>query len=141
MTPDAKSLGRWVKASRKEAGYTQEELAGRTRCKKAYISKVENATPHSVGSHAPSPTLDFLHKLSVAFGVSIAEPLAALGYLKTEAGMTERSHPVRILRYYNELSPEDRALAEEMVKTLWAQRRIKTDRPDDKPKTKKPKVA
>lgn len=134
VKPDAKSLGVWLKSARGD--YTQEELALRVGCKKAYISKLERATLQR-GGRAGAPTLEFLHKLSRALGVSIAEPLAALGYLKAGTMHTE-SHPVRLLRYYNELSPEDRVLAEEMVKALWAQRRVKAEDRNTKATTKKP---
>jgi len=141
VIPDSKALGAWVKMKREQAGMSQETLGDQVKRGKAFISKVEKATPHSPGGSPPSPTLDFLHKLARSFGVSIAEPLAALGYLKPGAAMTENSHPVRILRYYNELSPEDRLLAEEMVKALWTQRRIKPEPDAEKPKPKKTKVA
>lgn len=141
MIPDSKALGQWVKSQREDAGLTQEELANRIRCKKAYISKVENASLHSVGKRAPSPTLKFLHNLSKALGTSIATPLAKLGYLRAAgADMEISSHPIRILHYYNELSEEDQALAEEMVKALWTRRRVphELEQPKPKPRSKPP---
>lgn len=141
MIPDSKALGQWIKTQREDAGMTQEELADRVRCKKAYISKVENASPHSVGKRAPAPTLKFLHNLSKALGTSIATPLAKLGYLTARPDMEISSHPIRILHYYNELTKEDQALAEDMVKALWTRRRVphEAERPKVKAKSKPPK--
>ena len=142
MNPDSKALGQWVKSKREDAGWTQEELADRVRCKKAYISKVEKATPHSVGKQAPTPTLKFLHNLSKALGTSIATPLAKLGYLKAEAEMeTTAAHPIRILHYYSQLSAEDRALAEDMIKALWLRRKTEQPKVKSKPKPQKTKTA
>lgn len=126
MNPDSKALGRWVKDRRTQLDLTLDELAASAKCSKGYIDKLENAALHSSARRPPHPTLEFLYKLSRALGTSIAAPLAALGYLKNkpEANMeTSAAHPIRILHYYNQLSKEDQAIAEDMVKALWVRRK------------------
>ena len=78
----------WVYRRREAAGFTQEELANRAGCKKAYISKLEKTSPHPVGQKPPAPTLEFLAKLARALGAPMSEPLIALGYLKQDSHQT-----------------------------------------------------
>lgn len=106
----SKAFADWVKRKREEAELTQEQLAQRSGCGKAYISKFETN-----GSH---PTLELLAKLARALGVPITEPLMALGYLKPETATTE-PRVLRLLHYYRSLPEREQRLAEEIVKTLW----------------------
>lgn len=144
MIPDAKAFGQWIKKRREDLGLTTEVLAASVECTKGYINKLENAAPHSSTGTPPAPTLQFLYSLSRSLGTSMATPLAKLGYLKRAEGDVENSHPIRILHYYNELTPEDQALAEAMVKALWMKQQ-RTDKQAEaakpKPKTQKKKSA
>ena len=120
MPFQTKGFADWVLRRREAAGFTQEELAARAGCQKAYISKLEKTSPYPIGQKPPAPTLEFLAKLARALGANITEPLMALGYLKEER--PAEPHIVRLLHYYRELSPREQRIAEEIIKTLWRER-------------------
>jgi len=82
MAADYKRFGRWLKETRENKGLTQEELGKAISSEKAYVSKLELATPHSTTGKPPMATLETLHALSKVLGVQITEPLKAYGYIK-----------------------------------------------------------
>lgn len=128
MPFQTKGFAVWLLRRREAAGFTQEELALRSGCQKAYISKLET------GQKPPAPTLKFLAKLARALGANITEPLMALGYLKEER--PAEPHVVRLLHYYRELSPREQRIAEEIVKTLWREREA-AEKPQESSQPKK----
>lgn len=146
MIPDEKALGRWVKKRREFLGMTLEELAAQMGKTRSYISKIENATPHSNTGKPPAPTLGMLYNLSQKLSASLATPLAELGYLKkSEAEMgtpTGTAHPIKILHYYNQLSEADQLAAIAMVKGLLESRQREAEpKPKEKSSSKKKKSA
>ena len=114
----SQGFAKWLLARREAEGLTQQELAVRAGCKKAYISKLEN-TSRPVGQKPPAPTLEFLVKLARAFGAPVSEPLIALGYLKEDSQIHIEPHIMRMIHYYRELPEREQRLAEEIIKTLW----------------------
>lgn len=128
---NTKAFAEWLTQHRKASPYrTQEALARAAGCQKAYISKFESP-PAGV---SPQPTLDFLDKLSRALGVSIVEPLTAMGYIKQQDQAAE-SNAVKIVHYYRQLPKEDQKLAEELLKT-WVKERGQKSASPAKPKRK-----
>ena len=123
ITVNSKAFALWLKTHREASPYrTQEALARAAGCKKAYISKFESP-PVGV---SPLPSIDFLAQLSKALGVSIVEPLKAMGYIKQEDKEAD-PHVIRLVHYYRQLPREDQKLAEELLKTLAKERGQKTD--------------
>jgi transcriptional regulator with XRE-family HTH domain len=122
---NSKAFAQWLSEHRRASAYrTQEALARAAGCKKAYISKFESP-PVGV---SPLPSIDFLAQLSRALGVSIVEPLKAMGYIKQEDNEAD-PHVIRLVHYYRQLPREDQKLAEELLKTLAKERSQKADAP------------
>lgn len=69
------SLGKTVRAARKEAGLTMNELAERTDLTQGYVSKIEN--------DLKVPTQDVLQKISTTLKTPFNELMAKAGYIKT----------------------------------------------------------
>ncbi len=130
-----KGFAEWLFRRREAAGFTQDELAKRSGCKKAYISKLEKTSPYPTGQKPPAPTLEFLAKLARALGANITEPLMALGYIKEDRHA--EPHIVRLLHYYRELSDREQRIAEEIIKTLWRESETKSKESDDQPKKRR----
>lgn len=124
-TLNSKAFALWLRQHREASPHrTQEALARAAGCKKAYISKFESP-PAGV---SPLPSIDFLAQLSHALGVSIVEPLRAMGYIKNEDQESD-PHIIRLVHYYRQLPREDQKLAEELLKTLAKERSQKSDAP------------
>lgn len=62
------SLGDELRRARTDAGLTQEELAGKAKLDRAYISQLEN--------DRKSPTVDTLFRLCRALGIKASTVLA-----------------------------------------------------------------
>lgn len=128
---NSRAFAEWLTRQRKASPYrTQEALARAAGCKKAYISKFESP-PAGV---SPQPTLDFVCNLSRALGVSIVEPLKAMGYIKQDDQAAE-PNLIRLVHYYRQLLKEDQKLAEELLKT-WVKERGQKSSVPAKPKRK-----
>lgn len=80
--PDYKAFGVWLKATREDRELSQEALAKLIGKKKAYISKLETATPHSTTNTPPTPSIDTLARLVRVLNVSFTDPLRAYGFIK-----------------------------------------------------------
>jgi transcriptional regulator with XRE-family HTH domain len=123
-----KAFAAWLKRTRRDAGLSQPELAAQIGVQKAYISKWETAKPDI-------PTLPRLVRLSSALGTPLTAALEAMGYLKPNREI--EPHVMRLLHYYQSLPKHEQKLAEEIIKTLWRERGIREEQPDDKAKAKK----
>lgn len=125
-----KGLAEWLSNKRTLDGLSQDDLALRVKCGKAQISKIE--------TQRVNPSLEFLVKLSSSLGVSLSEPLEAMGYLKPHSSNTAaEAHTLRFVHYYKTLKPEDQKLVEEIVKVIWRERGAK-DELEEKPQKRKP---
>ncbi len=60
-----KNLGKKIKKSRKDKGFTQEQIALDTSIDRAYISEIENGHKN--------PSIFTLKKISIALGVTMAD--------------------------------------------------------------------
>lgn len=72
-------FGLWLRKRREAAGLTQDQLAERAGIGKQYLSKIENAKPHSTTGRAPAPTLETLDAIARALRVDLSDVLGALG--------------------------------------------------------------
>jgi len=123
-----KAFAAWLRRTRRDAGLSQPELAAQIGVQKAYISKWETAKPDI-------PTLPRLVRLSSVLGTPLTAALEAMGYLNPNREI--EPHVMRLLHYYQALPKHEQKLAEEIIKTLWRERGIREEKPDDKPKAKK----
>jgi transcriptional regulator with XRE-family HTH domain len=99
------TLGDTVRRRRREAEWTQEELARATGLKRAYISEIENGLA--------TPSLDAIRKLADALRLSAADLLIAGGYLKESE--VKRTVPRRPLEGEPEpINPLERRLRREI---------------------------
>ena len=122
-----KGLADWLIQRRKADDLTQDQLAARSGYTKAHISKVET-------QRLEEPSLDFLSAICRSLGVSIIDPLTAMGYVKPQPQPEPRV--LRLIHYYQSLMPDDKKLAEELIKTMARQRG--TNENSEKPAKRKP---
>lgn len=105
------TFAEWLKWKRDQVGLTQDEVAIRVGCKKAYISKLEDE------SRKKPPPVETLHALSVALGTSVVEPLLALGYVPSDATNLD-SEAYHLLSKFQPLPPDWKDMAVELIDVL-----------------------
>lgn len=110
-------FGRWLYTRRREAGLSQEVLARRAGCSKNYISRLERAIRHPVTGAPPQPSRKIVEGIALALGVHPAEALRAAGYLPE----VEVEDVPATWAYYATLSSGRRAVADEVIRSLWLQ--------------------
>lgn len=91
-----KTFAEWLKGKRTSLDISQDVVAERSAFKKAYISKLEGDKTGSI------PPLATIKAIAEALGTTIEEPLAEMGFLKTESakGVKARFDASRFARLY-----------------------------------------
>ncbi len=87
----AENFGQWLIAKRKDAGFTQGQLAKKAGISTSYVSTLERQQPHSITDAIPQPAIDVVESLAKALGENIDEARLAAGYApKSEVEATRR---------------------------------------------------
>jgi len=111
ITPQSIKFGEYLHKLRDERGWSLRDIQEKTKgeVSNAYLSQLESGKKNI-------PTLKVIQKLADAFGLPIEVLLKEAGYAspdlaaKKEAGV--------IFRGYEQLSPKNRQIMQEMLKTL-----------------------
>ncbi len=98
-------LGKNIRLARIEKNFTQEQLAQQIGCSTVFISEMEKAKKR--------PSLETLHKISVALGVGTDE----LFYGKSSP--IESAQMMRITELLNNRTPKELALARQLLEVLF----------------------
>lgn len=98
------SFGKWLYDHRKERRYTQEVLASRANCTRAYISILERGSVDPTTGRPVQPSREIVSAIARALGVSLAEALSAAGYTAPEALPIPQE--AELIETFRELPPE-----------------------------------
>lgn len=120
------TFGQFLRQKRKSRGWTQDELAVRTRkddgnsYTKSYISAIERDEPNGPRNSVPMIQPETIERLAIAMGESVDEFRLAAGYKP----ISEHEPPRGIL-YYNDpdLTDEDRTELEELIEVFVRNRK------------------
>lgn len=134
MTVDYKGFGAWLKGAREKADLTQKQLADALGKKKSYISKLENATPHTKTKTPPLIPLDTLANVVKELQVPFTEPLRAYGFIK-DSGTLLDERESKALRYLRQLPTAQRDFFFDFLRFSAGRHRQTNEQTDEEPKT------
>lgn len=121
------SFGKWLYDQRKDKRLTQEALASRASCTRAYISILERGSTDPTTGRPIQPSRDIVHAIARALGVSLAEALAAAGYAAPEAFPLPLE--TELIEAIRELPPEKQEDLILIVKALLQKYRLQHSDP------------
>lgn len=119
---EAGRFGQWLREQRENAGLSQDELAGAAGIKKAFISKLENATKHTATGASPAPSLETLHAIVKKLNVPITAALERMG-LGGETVEPAELELRKLTTYFKELPRECQLDVLSLTEALWRRRR------------------
>lgn len=99
----------WLEQTRKASGLTQEELARRAGCTRAYISLLERAVVETSSNEPVKPSLKIVDALARSLGVPAQIPRRLAGYHSPDAESLDQIES-RLLAYFRELSPDRQSI-------------------------------
>lgn len=117
-------FGKWLADKRRKAQLTQEELASRIPCSRAYISSLERNVIESKSGRPIQPSKDFIIALARALSIPSNEALTAAGYAVTEHPTINKNN--QLLNFF-ELLPADRQNEIIAFCELWFHRYAKQE--------------
>ena len=111
ITPQSIKFGEYLHKLRDERNWSLRDIQEKTKdeVSNAYLSQLESGKKNI-------PTLKVIQKLADAFGLPIEVLLKEAGYASPE--MAAKKEASVIFRGYEQLSPKNRQIMQEMLKTL-----------------------
>lgn len=106
------TFGEWLRTSRKNKGWTQDQLRQKSNVSSSYISTLERSQPHSVTGASLRPEPKIVTALAQALGENVDEALRLAGYAPNESREIDEKSQLSIYSIYKKLrAPEivDRA--------------------------------
>jgi len=107
------SLGKKIRAMRKDRGWTTSYLAERAGVKQSIISRTENANT--------SPNYETIEKIAKAFGVPLVEILPVEAHLDSFQSLTNEE--LQLLELLHTMSTEERQLLMQLLQSILEKRK------------------
>ena len=113
------TLGKWLERHRKRLSLSQEELAQRAGCTRAYISALEREVIESKAGRPIQPSVEFIESLARALGAPISEAREVAGYKAISTA--EDPQRKRLIAIFDEMSASKQSDLLAIAETLFRQ--------------------